>query len=341
MEKSPQSPLQPEITLPGNPVAPPEHNRQNLDVHVAVPTTHARAVWLFPGLGCRYVGMGNDIIGRFFVVDQLIQEAESFLNYSIAEVCLTGSGRKVVPPRQEAQVIYLLDCAYASVLGETGRKPVAVCGHSLGSLAATTVSGAIDFLTGLKLVTTIEQLFEELVDGNQQAMGVIIGLDELAVASLIAAHSGVSIANRNSPLQYVIGGTEVAVESALGAARLQGAKQARKLVAGRALHTSCMNEVASRLSDHLKSIAWQEPTIPLVSCHNGEVLRTSEEIRGFLSEFLAQPVQWQEAVYSLHKHWGHEFVESGPGNVLTGMMPFIESSISIQTASDILNQKVE
>src|SRR5262245_59793364 len=78
----------------------------------------AVGVWLFPGLGCRHVGMGHEIIGRFSVADRLIARAQAILEYDVAGMCLEGTGRKSVPARQEAQVIYILECAYAAVLEE-------------------------------------------------------------------------------------------------------------------------------------------------------------------------------------------------------------------------------
>src|SRR5437870_3753489 len=76
----------------------------------------AISTWLFPGLGCRYVGMGNDIIGHFPAADRLIAQAGVHLGYDVAAVCLEGLGRKHVPARQEAQVIYVVECAYSAVL---------------------------------------------------------------------------------------------------------------------------------------------------------------------------------------------------------------------------------
>src|SRR4051812_37929635 len=89
--------------------------------------------WLFPGLGCRYVGMGYDLFDRPGIAGQLIREAEEVRGSPLAPVCLEGSGRKIVPPRQEAQAIYVINCAYAAALGEQGHYPRAVLGHSLGN----------------------------------------------------------------------------------------------------------------------------------------------------------------------------------------------------------------
>src|SRR5262249_51653831 len=123
---------------------------------LAPPTRFKTSPWLFPGLGCRFVGMGNDIIGRFPAADRLIAEASEYLGYDVVAVCLEGSGRKHVPARQEAQVIYAVECAYAAVLEDSGQLPAAVSGHSLGCYAAGFACGAFTFTTGLDLLTQVE-----------------------------------------------------------------------------------------------------------------------------------------------------------------------------------------
>ena len=296
-------------------------------------------IWLFPGLGCRYVGMGHDIIGRFPVADKLIEQAQSQLGYSIADVCLEGSGRKHVSSRHEAQVIYVIECAYAAVLEDLGFKPRAVSGHSLGTLAAACVCGGYDFLTGLKLVTQIEVLQEELVDGRGQAMGVIIGLSESVVQALVTADSEVYLANWNSPGQYVIGGTVGGVEGVLGAAMRQGAKQSKRLPGERAMHTPRMFELADRLRSHLAGLEFCTPHVPFISSQDASVVQTADQLRDFLGAFLAFPVRWDATVAALKQGWGAAFVEVGPGNVLSNMMPFIDRTARILSASDLLDQK--
>jgi [acyl-carrier-protein] S-malonyltransferase len=283
--------------------------------------------------------MGYDIIGRFPAADRIIAAAAAHLGYDPVAVCLEGSGRKHVPARQEAQVIYVIECAYAAVLDELGFQPRAVSGHSLGSLAAGCACGGYDFLTGLALVTQIEVLQEELVDGRGQAMGVIIGLPEREVEALLAAGSGVFLANWNSPGQYVIGGNAADVDRVLGTALAQGAKQARRLGGERALHTPKQRAVASRLHEHLESVEIESPRVPFISCHDATVVRTAGGLRDFLGDFLALPVRWETTVQTLAQTWGGDFVEVGPGNVLSNMLPFIDRTAAIRTASDLLDQR--
>ncbi|MDB5336499.1 MAG: (Acyl-carrier-protein) S-malonyltransferase [Planctomycetaceae bacterium] len=299
------------------------------------------ASWLFPGLGCRYVGMGNDLIGQYEVANELIAVAESLVGYDLAEVCLTGSGRKHVPARQEAQVIYILDCAYAAVLSTHDCRPQIAAGHSLGSLAAAWACGAYDFTTGLQLVTHVEELMEELIDGQGLTMGVIIGLDDDAVRTQLAIHPEVYRANWNSPLQHVVAGPVAAVDNILASATAQGAKQAKRFPSERAMHTPYVNEVAARFRERLETVSWSEPQVPLADIHDASVLRTAAEIREFLGEFLAQPVHWQATIEALGQQSNHHFVEVGPGNLLSSMLPFIDRTAAICTASEILDQKAK
>lgn len=314
--------------------------------HVATSTprstqsnSRTTAAWLFPGLGCRYVGMGYDLIGRYPAADRLIAIANSRLPYDIVEVCLEGSGRKHVPARQEAQVIYVLDCAYSAVLREMGFKPSVIAGHSLGNMAAGYAAGAYDFLTGLDLVTHVEDLMEGLVDGHGQSMGVVIGLNERAIHELIESIPETFLANWNSPLQYVVGGSTTGVDQLLTRALGQGAKQAKRFPSERAMHTPYMNEVAAQFRKYLATIRWQEPTVPFMNGHDSQVLRSAAQISQFLGAFLSQPVQWQATVQAIRNSWGSLFVEVGPGSLLTSMLPFIDSTATVRTASEVLDQK--
>lgn len=309
----------------------------------AVATNEDSAAWLFPGLGSRHVGMGGDIFGHAPLADELLSIAEQFVGYDVAEVCLTGSGRKHVPSRVEAQVIYLVNCAYARVLTGLGVTPNIVSGHSLGTWAAAYAAGVIDFQTGLELVTRVEDLLEEHSPAQPQAMGVIIGLSEEAVVRMCTEIGDIFLANRNSPGQYVISGIESSLESALERAAREGAYKAKRIAGHRAMHTRLLTEVSDRLCDELSSYSIADAVIPLVNCFQGGLLRRGDTIRAYLGEFLKQPVDWEGATRclidgSLIEGGGRRFLEVGAGGILTGMMPFIDRDVEVETASDRLTQ---
>lgn len=296
--------------------------------------TLAPTNWLFPGLGCRYVGMGHDLLERTGGVRKLIHLAEEALGFALAPICLEGSGRKVLPARQEAQVIYVINCAYAMALREEGHHPQVVLGHSLGSWSAAWAAGVFDFLTGLQLVTDVERLLEELLDDRNLCMAAIIGLDEFTIQAELPA--GVTIANFNSPAQFVIGGPASDVDQVLSAAIARGAKQAKRLPTSRPVHTPWMEEVARRLRPQLDQVAWSNPTVVFVPCDGSREMRTGAAIRHFFSVFLTRPVRWQQSFRRLKQIGAPRSLEAGPGNLLRNLASFIDPSAVVCGASECL-----
>ena len=90
---------------------------------------------------------------------------------------------------------------------------------------------------------------------------------------------------------------------------------------------------------HLDSVGISRLHLPFISCQDGSTIETAGGLRNFLAGFLAQPVRWETTVRALGEHWGREFVEVGPGNMLTRMLPFIDRASAIRPASDLLEQK--
>jgi [acyl-carrier-protein] S-malonyltransferase len=296
-------------------------------------------IWLFPGLGCRYVGMGSEFLGQEPVADELVRQASDLLGYRVEAVCLEGSGRKVVPPRQESEVIYVISCAAAAVLRSRGRQPSAVLGHSLGSWAAVATSGVFDFATGLRLLSLTEQRIHDWVESHDHAMGVILGLESSVVAELVAAERDVWVANWNSPRQQVISGMAPGVERVLAEALALQAKQARVLVRSRAMHTPFLEPVAQALRTDLARLPLRVPQVPVIDTRTGHELRGEFEVAEFLADCLTAPVHWGATVLSHAQPGATSFIDVGPGTVLAGMLPFIDNQAAVMTTAQILEQK--
>ena len=296
------------------------------------------AVWLFPGLGCRFVGMGADILGKHPGAQKLVAQANEYLGWDVVAACLEGRGRNFMPPRQESPLIYTVCCVYAAVLLDLGYHPLAVCGHSLGTWAAVHVAGCYDFLTGLKLVMWVEDAMESHVDGREQCMGVVIGLPEETLVQICSAESNACLANINCPGQYLIGGSTVDVERVLEAAHRAGAYKTKLMPIARAMHTPLLDELSAEVGRMLTAFPLRPPRVPLVSAWDGAMLSQTEEIRRYLSDFLARPVRWETAMRRLLVEPHATFIEVGPAAILSGMMLFVDGSVRVPTASEVLQR---
>ncbi len=302
------------------------------------PEARPQPAWLFPGLGARFVGMGADLIGQHPAADALLAEAGRCLGYDVPAVCLEGSGRKLVPPRQEAQVIFVIDCAYATALLAHDLQPLLVCGHSLGAWAAAYAAGAYDFLTGLELLTRAEDLMEAELDGRGHAMGFVIGLPQEQIEVLCHDQRDTYVANYNSPGQYVIAGLGAGVDRVLSEAERAKAYKVKRLATTRAIHTPLARVVSERLSKVMESEPLHRPRVPLVSGYDGAWLEDDAAIRDYLARAISLPVRWEQTVRSLRQQGIGDFVEVGPGAVLSGLMTFIDKSASIRTASEVMDE---
>ena len=302
-----------------------------------VPEPNASSVWLFPGLGSRFVGMGGDLIGSTSLADELVQQASDLLGYNVASVCLEGSGRKMVPQKIESEVLYVVNCIYAAVLKDHGYFPQMVCGHSLGSWAAAYAAEVYDFATGLELVTQVETILDSRALASPEAMGVIIGLPLGKVTDLLTRHTGVSLANLNCPGQYVLAGDATAIEQSLQAAIEEGAYKTKRLKSTRAFHTKRLGHIHDQIKGLFRNRSLQKPACPFVTPLQGNQLTSQNDIQNFLLQFLYLPVNWEDTITNLCSHQSvNQFFEVGPGTVLSDLMKYIAPSMPVHTASEIL-----
>jgi malonyl CoA-acyl carrier protein transacylase len=284
--------------------------------------------------------MAGDILGHFAVADRLVETASDWLGYDVAAVCLEGSTRKALPLRTEVQVLYVVDCAYAEVLRQEGLHPEWVCGHSMGTYAAAYTAGVFNFLTGLRLASTVEDLLEQLIEPRSQAMGVVLGLP-LERLGTIVSRGEVYLANFNSPGQFVLAGARSDVERALAAAEAAGASKTKWLGNAWAFHTPLLGRVCRRVERVLERMPLRAPSVPLVGSSDGLPLRTTQAVRRHLVRFLCEPVRWETTVRRLASAAADpEFLEVGPGTVLTDLMGYIDRTVPVQTASDLLREVV-
>ena len=302
-------------------------------------SSNAPSVWLFPGLGSRFVGMGGDLIGSTSLADELVQQASDLLGYDVAAVCLKGSGRKMVPPKIESQVLYVVNCIYTAVLKDQGYFPQMVCGHSLGSWAAAYAAEVYDFATGLELVTQVETILDNRALESPEAMGVILGLPLGKVTDLLTRHTGVSLANLNCPGQYVLAGDATAIEHSLKAAIEHGAYKTKRLGSTRAFHTKRLGHIHNQIKELFLDRSLQDPACPFVTTIQGNQLTDWHDIENYLLQFLYLPVHWEATIKSLCSHQSvNQFLEVGPGTVLSDLMSYIDPSMPVQTASDFLHE---
>lgn len=284
---------------------------------------------LFPGQGSQTVGMAQSLMEGFQPAKDLFQEADEALGFPLSKLILEGPIETLTLTENTQPAILTASVAAYRFLEEQGIRPDFVAGHSLGEYSAVVAAGGLDFADAVRIVRNRGRYMQEAVPAGTGAMAAILKLPIDRIEELCAeAAQGdvVSIANENSPDQTVIAGSRAAVERAAELARSAGAKRVVMLPVSAPFHCSLMVPAQLRLQTDLDSASFRDLSSPLVNNFDAALVRSGDEVRAGLLQQVPNRVRWVESMFRLVDEGVEQFIEVGPGSVLTGLLRNIDSA---------------
>jgi [acyl-carrier-protein] S-malonyltransferase len=221
-------------------------------------------------------------------------------------------------------------CASIAGFRQLGRPlPAYFAGHSLGEVGALAAAGALDDLDGLRAVVARGRAMEKAARESESGGMMAVGADREAAEELAAEHR-LTLANENSPEQFVVSGPLKGIEAAASAAKAGGIRAKRLAVAG-AFHTAQMAEARKSFRAALEAIRIREPRVPVISSVTGEVF--AGDPRDTLAEALVRPVRWIAVLGRLRALGVTRYVDVGPGRVLAGLVRKTLSDPEVETVT--------
>ena len=301
---------------------------------------------LFPGQGSQIVGMGYEFYNNFSVVKKLFAEADETLNFKISKIILDGPETELKLTQNTQPSILLVSYSIFTVLKNEFNfnfdKVKYFAGHSLGEYSSLLSANAIGFQDSLRLLFERGKSMQEAVPIGKGSMLAILGLDNVEINNYILEikSKGVcEIANDNAHGQIIVSGNIETVEELKNILK-KNKKKCIPLPVSAPFHCSLMNSAAIKMKEKIDAVNFKKPEFEIISNVTALPVSSPENIKKFLVQQIYSKVRWRESIVFMGEKKVQDFIEIGPGKVLTGLVKRIlpnTKSFSINSIDDIKN----
>lgn len=296
--------------------------------------------FIFPGQGSQSVGMIDQLYKLFpEKCRQFLDTASEPAGFDIWELIHHGPNDKLNQTEYTQVAMLATDVLifelYRQIFPDS--IPHVMAGHSLGEYAALVCAGSMTIEQGIKIVHRRGQLMQEAVPLGKGAMAAIIGLDNETVKYICESASDgenrVSAANYNAPGQVVIAGHTVAVEKAIQTATEQDARMAKLIPVSVPCHCDLLMGASAQFNAFLSEFEFKSPNISVIANVNAQSYIKADDIKPWLTKQLYSPVLWVDSVERMFNEYTlTSVIETGPGNVLSGLVKRINRTLKPQSA---------
>ena len=282
---------------------------------------------IFPGQGSQIVGMGKEFFNNFSFVKKIFQEADDKLKTNISKIILDGPADKLQLTENTQPAILVVSYSIFETIknefnfGVNNFKYFA--GHSLGEYSALVCSNALEFQDALFLLHQRGKAMQSAVPVGRGSMLAVLGSKieniENEIKNLKLDSDVCEIANDNADGQVIVSGDKKSVD--LLKSNLQQKKiKSIPLKVSAPFHCSLMRPAAEKMKDKILSTKFKEPALEIVCNVTAKPEKNAETIKKLLIEQIYSSVKWRESMIHVNETGVSNFIEIGPGKVLSGMI---------------------
>ena len=304
---------------------------------------------IFPGQGSQIVGMGKEFFEKYDLVKDLFKEADEVLNLPLSKIILNGPKEDLDLTANTQPAIYLISYSIFNVIKKEFNidlnKAKYFAGHSLGEYSALSCADFLNFSETIKLLRIRGDAMQNAVPNNEGGMLAVLGSKVEILEKILKdnqAHFTMQIANDNSDGQIVLSGKKDDLSKLVEVLKSNSIKNI-KLPVSAPFHCKLMNKATSVMSEEIQKANFKDGKNTLISNVTANEISGKEELKKLLIDQIENRVRWRESVINMINKGTNQFIEIGPGKVLSGLIKRIDKNVKINTInsdSDIKELKL-
>jgi [acyl-carrier-protein] S-malonyltransferase len=304
---------------------------------------------IFPGQGSQSVGMGKEFYDKYDLVKSLFKEADEALNIPLSKIILEGPKEELDLTANTQPAIFLISYSIFQVIKQEFNidltKAKFFAGHSLGEYSALSSAGYLDFKDTIKILKIRGNAMQNSVPKGEGGMTAVLGTTINDIENLLKENQDsfkVEIANDNSEGQIVLSGKIQDLDKFSVLLKEKKIKNIRLPVSA-PFHCSLMSKATEIMQEELSKLKFKKGTNPLISNITADEIFNAEELKDLLVKQIENRVRWRESVVNMVNKGVDQFIEIGPGKVLSGLVKRINKEVvvsSINSGEEIKDIKI-
>ena len=290
---------------------------------------------IFPGQGSQIVGMGKEFYTKFDIVKKLFNDADEILGFSISNLILEGPKDKLDLTENTQPAIFLVGYSIFQLLKKEFNidlnKANFFAGHSLGEYTALASANALSFSDTLRILKIRGNAMQSAVPKGEGGMVAVLGSEIEKIEKIIEENKDkyeCFIANDNSNGQLVVSGNNNEIEKFILDLKSNSIKNI-KLSVSAPFHCKLMKKATDIMGKEIEKLEFKDPKNILISNVTAKEITSSSLLKDLLIKQIESRVRWRESVILMINKGVSQFIEIGPGKILSGLIKRTDKNIKV------------
>ncbi len=296
---------------------------------------------IFPGQGSQAIGMGKEFYEKFDLVKALFKEADEALNIPLSKIILEGPKEDLDLTTNTQPAIFLISYSIFQVIKKEFdinlNKAKFFAGHSLGEYSAIACAGYLDFQETIKILKIRGNAMQNSVPKGEGGMIAVLGTTVENIEKILKENQKnflAEIANDNSEGQIVLSGKTPDLEKLCIFLKDEKIKNI-KLPVSAPFHCSLMSKASDIMEEELSKLKFKKGNNILISNITANEIFNEDELKNLLVKQIENRVRWRESVIYMISKGVNQFIEMGPGKVLSGLVKRISKDVEVNSINNL------